>query len=210
MSFAAILDYEAGNLTSVARAVRHLGREGRVTRDPAVIRDAHHVIFPGVGAAGASMESLRSLGLDGEIRRAVEAGKPVLGICVGSQVILDRSEEDGGTPCLGLIPGVVERFRFSDGVRRKIPHMGWNAVEFLDGGRHPAFEGLRSGTEFYFVHSYHCRPEDPATVQGTCVYGDIRFTAALARDNLVAVQFHAEKSGPPGLKILDNFLDWTP
>ncbi len=206
----AIIDYEAGNLTSVQRAVQFLGGDGKVTRNPEEIRSSDRVIFPGVGAAGSSMESLKELGLDIELKHAVESGKPVLGICVGSQVILDHSAEDGGVKGLGFIPGNVVRFAFPEGVSRKIPHMGWNQVTFKQENLHPVFEGIESGTEFYFVHSYHCQPEDPSTVQGTSVYGEIEFTAALAKDNLVAVQFHAEKSGPPGLRIIKNFLEWNP
>ncbi len=203
----AILDYGAGNLTSVACAVRHLGREPFITRDPDQIRKAERVIFPGVGAAGASMEHLNRLGLAEAFVDVYRAGRPVLGICIGCQITLAFSEEDGGTRCLGLFPGSVRRFQFPPGVRRKVPHMGWNEVLFQ--GRHPVFRGLPRGSQFYFVHSYYPSPDDPSVVEGTASYGGIRFAAALARENLAAVQFHTEKSGPPGLKILENFLSWN-
>ncbi len=203
----AILDYGAGNLTSVACAVRHLGHEPLITRDPDAVRKAERVIFPGVGAAGASMENLNRLGLGEAFLDVYRAGKPVLGICIGCQVALEFSEEDGGTTCLGILPGAVRRFQFAPGVKRKVPHMGWNEVAFE--GRHPVFQGLPPQSQFYFVHSFYPAPEDPSVIAGTAVYGGIRFAAALTRGNLAAVQFHTEKSGPPGLKILENFLRWN-
>ena len=126
----------------------------------------------------------------------------------GCQVAFSRSEEDGGTDCLGLLQGEAVRFSFAEGVDRKVPHMGWNEVRF--GGPHAVLEGIPAGSQFYFVHSYHVVPAEPALVLGTASYGGIDFTAAVARDNLVAVQFHAEKSGPAGLKLLENFLEWSP
>jgi len=203
-----ILDYGAGNLTSVACAVRHLGREPLITRDPEVVLESEKVIFPGVGAAGASMENLMRIGLDRALLEVHRSRRPILGICIGCQVALSRSEEDGGTSCLGIIPGVVRRFEFAPGIRRKVPHMGWNEVTFT--GRHPVFRGIAPQSQFYFVHSYYPVPDDASLVEGTAVYGGIRFAAALARDNLALVQFHTEKSGPPGLKILQNFLEWSP
>lgn len=204
----AIVDYGAGNLTSVACAVRHLGWEPTVTRDPEAVLAAERVIFPGVGAAGSSMRNLADLGLVVALREAFESGRPLLGICIGCQVIFERSEEDGGTECLGFLPGVVERFRFPAGVSRKVPHMGWNEVAFH--GAHPVFRGVPQGSQLYFVHSYYPAPADPRLVVGTAEYGGVRFAAAVAHGNLAAVQFHAEKSGPPGLRILRNFLEWTP
>jgi glutamine amidotransferase len=202
----AIVDYSAGNLTSVATAIRHLGKVPLITRDPEEVLAAERVIFPGVGAAGASMRSLGESGLDEALRRVHAEGRPILGICIGCQVILQESEEDGGTACLGLVPGRVVRFRFAPGIHRKIPHMGWNEVTFLID--HPVFHGVPAGSQFYFVHSYYPQPADAGVVAGTAVYGEVRFAAALAARNLVAVQFHAEKSGPPGLRILKNFLEW--
>lgn len=205
-SAVAILDYGAGNLTSVASAVRHLGHEPAITRDPEEVRGAERIIFPGVGAAGASMQHLRELRLDDAMREAFRSGKPILGICIGCQVILDRSEEDGGTECLHIVGGAVKRFAFPPGIERKVPHMGWNEVTFT--GDHPVFRGIPSGSQFYFVHSYHPVLEDPRLARGTAVYGGVRFVAALAHRNLAAVQFHTEKSGAPGLSILESFLRW--
>ena len=204
----AVLDYDAGNLTSVACAVRHLGHEPEITRDPEVVRSADRVIFPGVGAAGSSMATLEKLGLADALRDVHSAGRPILGICIGCQVVFSSSEEDGGTGCLGLLEGEAVRFRFPEGIQRKVPHMGWNEVNFT--AAHPVLEGVAPGSQFYFVHSYHVEPADPGVSLGTATYGGIHFTAAVAKDNLVAVQFHAEKSGPAGLRLLDNFLRWSP
>ena len=205
----AIIDYEAGNLTSVERAVRHLGFDCKVTRDLDLIAGAERVIFPGVGAAGAAMDSLRRFGLDQALRGAVAAGKPVLGICLGCQIVLEKSEEDLAT-CLGLVPGRVTRFKDDlteeDGRPIKIPHMGWNRVAWRTD--HPVFRGLDPDAEYYFVHSYYPDPASPDHVAGTAFYG-LEFAAALFRGSLVATQFHPEKSGRPGLKILGNFLSWN-
>jgi len=205
----AIIDYEAGNLTSVQRALDHLGAPCAVTQDTAQIARAERVIFPGVGAAGAAMASLKRLGLDKALRQALDAGKPVLGICLGTQIIFELSEEDGGTRCLGILTGQTIRFPAgladARGVALKIPHMGWNRVRWTRA--HPVFRGLPAEAEFYFVHSYHPAPGRQEEVVGTTEYG-YPFVSALARGNLVAVQFHPEKSGRPGLKILENFLAW--
>jgi glutamine amidotransferase len=201
-----IIDYRAGNLTSVARALEHLGEACTVAGDPAILSRASHVIFPGVGAAGEAMAYLRQSGLDQWIRGWVARKKPLLGICLGTQVIFDYSEEDD-TPCLGIIAGSVRRFPgdlSSDGRLLKIPHMGWNEVAFAN---HPVFRDLPAGAEYYFVHSYYPVPADAQLVVGEVEYG-IRFCAALARGNLFAVQFHPEKSGRPGLTILKNFCRW--
>jgi glutamine amidotransferase len=204
----AILDYRAGNLTSVARALRFLGVSCEITHSHGLIREAERIIFPGVGAAGRSMENLRELGLDTLLRERLEAGIPILGICVGLQVLFDYSEEND-TTCLGVLPGKVRLFpsgmRNERGEALKIPHMGWNAVSFV--AEHPVFEGIPSDSEFYFVHSYYPFPDDQAQVVGKTEYG-ITFASACAHKNLAAVQFHPEKSGPPGLKILQNFCQW--
>lgn len=205
----AIIDYEAGNLTSVARAVDHLGAECAVTRDLELIAAAERVIFPGVGAAGAAMNSLRRLELDQALKSAVDSGKPVLGICLGTQIIFDRSDEDLAG-CLGLISGKVIRFaedmKDEDGRTLKVPHMGWNQVQWIR--PHPVFAGLPEDAEFYFVHSFHPLPENQDDVVGLTEYGRT-FASVVAKDNLVATQFHPEKSGRPGLKILENFLAWN-
>ncbi|HOD36563.1 MAG TPA: imidazole glycerol phosphate synthase subunit HisH [Syntrophales bacterium] len=202
-----IIDYRAGNLTSVARALQHLGESCEITGDPRKIQRAERIIFPGVGAAGEAMTHLRSAGLNACIRDVFQAGKPILGICLGTQVIFEYSEEDNAT-CLGLVPGRVKRF--PEGLRQdgrpiKIPHMGWNRVDFT--GHHPVFRALPSGSEFYFVHSFYPVPADEKLVAGWSDYG-IRFCAVVAYQNLVAVQFHAEKSGRFGLQILKNFCRW--
>ncbi len=197
-----VLDYEAGNLKSVENALRHLGARFRVTKDPAVVREAESVIFPGVGEAAASMAVLARTGLGGALRDFAASGRRVLGICIGCQVIFDRSEERD-TTCLGLVPGTVRRFASGSGL--KVPHMGWNAVHFTR--KHPVFEGIPQDTRFYFVHSYYPDPVDPDVVAAETEYG-ITFPSCIARGNLVALQCHVEKSGPFGLRLLENFLAW--
>jgi len=202
-----IVDYQAGNLTSVARALDFLRQPCIITNNPQILDDASHIIFPGVGAAGAAMANLRKSGLDLHLREWVQKGKPILGICLGTQVIFDYSEEDD-TPCLGIVPGSVRRFPAdlkADGKRVKIPHMGWNRVVFRQ--NHPVFAGLPEAAEFYFVHAYYPAPTGEGWVAGWTDYG-IHFCSAVARSNLVAVQFHPEKSGRPGLAILANFCRW--
>ena len=205
----AILDYRAGNLTSVERALRFLGFACEITHSAERIRAAERIIFPGVGAAGKSMQDLRELGLDSLLRERLQAGVPVLGICVGLQVLFDYSEEND-TQCLGILPGKVrlfpEELRDQSGVPLKVPHMGWNEVAFTR--EHPVFRELPRGSEFYFVHSYYPEASDLACAVGITQYG-IAFSSAVARRNLVAVQFHPEKSGPPGLQVLHNFCHWN-
>jgi glutamine amidotransferase len=198
-----IVDYKGGNLASVARALEHLGHRWEITDKPERVRGAERVILPGVGAAGATMENLNRLGIAEVLRNDVAAGgKPFLGICIGIQVLLDYSEEDN-TRCLGIIPGRVVRYPSSlDGRLLKVPQIGWNRVRQV--GQHPLFSGVPDGTYFYFVNSYYPVPEDPVVTVGTCDYG-VSFTAALARGNVVATQFHLEKSGASGLRLLDNF-----
>ena len=202
-----IIDYQAGNLTSVARALRYLGEPCRVSDDPEVLKQASHIIFPGVGAAGEAMANLRQTHLDRWIPEWVDKGKPILGICLGTQVIFEYSEEND-TQCLGIIPGAVKRFPKdlqADCMPLKIPHMGWNHVAFQKD--HPVFRDIPDEAQFYFVHSYYPAPADNRLVIGWTDYGQL-FCAALARRNLVAVQFHPEKSGRPGLQILANFCRW--
>ncbi len=204
----AIIDYKAGNLTSVQRALRSLGKESLITRSPDEIRRAERIIFPGVGAAGRAMADLRRMGLDRALRDSYLEGKPVLGICLGTQIIMEWSDENR-TDCLGLIKGQVRRFPedLADGrgIRLKVPHMGWNRVEFRR--THPVFQGLDPESEFYFVHSYYPVPADDDEILGVTSYG-ICFASVLCRENLVAVQFHPEKSGRAGMAILSNFCGW--
>lgn len=202
----AILDYEAGNLTSVELAVREVGGDPVVTQDPAVVRDAERVIFPGVGSAAACMDNLRRLGLDRALTDAYEARKPILGICIGIQLLFERSEEDGGVECLGILRGEVVPFVFEEGRRAKVPHMGWN--EIVPTKPHPVLAGIAPGDECYFVHSYHVRAYDDQVILAETDYAGVLFPCAVEWHNLAAVQFHPEKSGPIGLAILRNFLAW--
>jgi len=207
----AIVDYGAGNLTSVARAVSFLSYDCVITDDPAQIIGAERVIFPGVGAAGSAMETMRERGLDDALKEVFFAGTPMLGICVGCQIIMDRSQEND-TTCLGLIPGSAKAF--SDAMPAdqgegclKVPHMGWNGLDVVQD--HPLFAGVGKTDEFYFVHSYYPVPQNPNDVFGTTEYG-INFASAVGKNNLFATQFHLEKSGKPGLLILKNFCGWAP
>jgi glutamine amidotransferase len=206
----AIIDYDAGNLTSVSRAVSHLGVPNVITKTAAEIKAAQRIIFPGVGAAGAAMESLKSSGLDAVITEAFVSGKPILGICLGTQIILSHSEENN-TPCLGILQGTVRAFapenRSKEGQKLKIPHMGWNGIKIEKS--HPLLAGVGADDEFYFVHSYYPEPQDNTSVIALTDYG-ISFASIIGLNNLFATQFHLEKSGRPGLKILDNFCKWKP
>jgi imidazole glycerol-phosphate synthase subunit HisH len=199
----AIVDYKAGNLTSVAHALDHLGHRWEITDQPDRIRAADRVILPGVGAAGATMGHLRGLGLSNILRKDVaKAGKPFLGICIGIQVLMERSDEDDAQ-CLGLIPGEVVRFPANvEGRTFKVPQIGWNRVH--QARPHPLFEGVPDDSYFYFVNSYYPMPAENSDIIATASYG-VTFTAAIARGNIVATQFHLEKSGPAGLRMLDNF-----
>jgi glutamine amidotransferase len=203
----AIIDYKAGNLTSVARALQNIGETFLITDDIKKLEAASHVIFPGVGAAGDAMVNLKQKKLDCWLRDWINVGKPLMGICLGTQIILDYSEENE-TNCVGLVPGCTKRFTDqldSVGQALKIPHMGWNGVEFKRS--HPVFNDISPTAEFYFVHSYYPAPSNDAAVLGVTDYG-IKFCSVLAVKNLVAMQFHPEKSGRPGLQILRNFCAW--
>jgi glutamine amidotransferase len=197
----AIVDYRAGNQTSVQRALAHLGHAAEISADPGRIAAADRVIFPGVGAAGSCMDNLRAAGVDDALRAAIDAGKPVLGVCIGMQLLFEFSDEDGGVPCLGVLDGIVERFQPEDPAV-KVPHMGWNAVEHRGD---PLFAGIPSGERFYFVHSYYCAPDVSIEAIAITDHGG-KFCAGVRRGNLAAVQFHPEKSGAAGLKLLDNFV----
>ena len=201
----AIVDYNAGNLTSVKLALDYLGACSEITRDPARILAADRVIFPGVGSAGAAMQNIRALGLADVLRQVVQRGTPFLGICLGTQIIFETSEEDNGIQGLGILAGTVKRFHPTNPAD-KVPQIGWNSVTFIK--PHPLFEGIESGSEFYFVHSYYPAPADRACMLGETEYADIRFASVVARDNLAATQFHPEKSGRLGLQLLKNFTAW--
>jgi glutamine amidotransferase len=205
-----IIDYDAGNLTSVARAVTYLGFTCKVTSDSAEIERSERIIFPGVGAAGSAMQSLKRMGLDKIIASQFRKGKPILGICLGTQIIMGHSDENQ-VACLGLIGGSVRAFpsniQSEGGDRLKIPHMGWNHIHVQN--RHPLLDQVDAAAEFYFVHSYYPDPADPANIIATTHYG-ISFASVIGFKNLVATQFHPEKSGNPGLTILKNFCLWNP
>jgi glutamine amidotransferase len=204
----AIVDYKAGNLKSVERALRKLGFSCRVTRDSNEILEAERVVFPGVGAAGQAMEDLAETGVDVAIREAFRSGKPILGICLGAQIVLDWSEENEAH-CLGLVRGKVVRFpediAFRSGEPYKIPHMGWNGITLKR--RHPVVEGITPADEFYFVHSYYPLPEEKERVIAVTEHG-MEFPSVIGLRNLIAMQFHLEKSGTAGLRILHNFCAW--
>jgi glutamine amidotransferase len=203
----AIIDYQAGNQTSVRRALDSLGLESAITDDPKVLERAEGLVFPGVGAAGQAMGILRERGLDKLISELVASGRPFLGICLGCQIMLETSEENSATT-LGIIPGKNIRFddklKDADGKPIRVPHMGWNTVKLL---RPTAlWKGLEPEDQFYFVHSYHPVPEASCAL-GLTWHG-LEFASVFGREGLWALQFHPEKSGPPGLKILQNFHDY--
>lgn len=201
----AIVDYKAGNLTSVKLAFEALGVPAHITDRGDEILAADRVVFPGVGAAGASMHHLSALNLADVLRTVVARGTPFLGICVGMQILFDRSEEDGGTACLGFIPGEVRLFRPASPAD-KVPQIGWNAVRFQR--PHPVFAGVEDETEFYFVHSYYPVTAVGSDRLGETDYAGVTFTSIVGRANLVATQFHIEKSGRNGLRIFKNFSQW--
>ncbi|CAA0078544.1 Imidazole glycerol phosphate synthase subunit HisH [Zhongshania aliphaticivorans] len=207
-SSVAVIDYGMGNLHSVASALEKVGDGVNVivTDSPEAILAADRVIFPGVGAIRDCMAELKARGLD-EVIQEVAAQKPLLGICLGMQALLENSEENGGVECLDILPGSVKFFgadlRDSKGARLKVPHMGWNNVAHTQ--EHPLWDGIDDASRFYFVHSYYV--DAPDFVAGTAEYG-VQVHAALACENVFAVQFHPEKSGDAGLRLLSNFLKW--
>jgi glutamine amidotransferase len=198
-----IIDYQAGNLTSVRRALEYLGLPCRVSADPEQVLTAERVIFPGVGHAASAMQVLRRGGLDEALKTVYTRGTPILGICLGAQIILSHSDE-GNTPCLGLINGNCPRFSLADPTL-KVPHMGWNAVQVTR--PHFILKNLRPSDEFYFIHSYYPQPVEAQHVFAAAEYEKF-FPAAIGCRNLFAVQFHPEKSGEAGLSLLRNFAAW--
>jgi len=194
-----IVDYGAGNLRSVVNAITRLGYHPRITNNPGEVLNARAVILPGVGAAADTMENLKTLGLASSIHQFIAEGRPFLGVCLGLQILFTGTEEGGWYECLGIIPGRVRKLPSE----LKVPHMGWNQVK--QRLSHPVFDGIPDEANFYFVHSYYVEPEDKSLVAGETDYG-IPICSVLARDNLVATQFHPEKSGELGLRMYDNFI----
>lgn len=208
MQTVAVIDYGMGNLHSVAKALEHAGsHQVLVTGDPAVIREADRIVLPGVGAIRDCMAEIRRQGID-ELVREVSQDRPFLGVCVGMQALMQRSEENGGVDCIGLFPGAVRRFpggMQEEGETLKVPHMGWNEVSHvLD---HPLWHGIPDHARFYFVHSFYVEAGNPRQVIGRGHYG-LDFAAALADGSRFATQFHPEKSADCGLQLYANFLAW--
>ena len=195
----AIVDYGAGNLGSVANAIAKLGYNPNITNRPAAVLNATAVILPGVGAAGDAMENLEAAGMAEVVRQLIAAKRPLFAVCVGLQLLFSGTEEGGWHECLNIIPGKVKKL--PSGI--KIPHMGWNQVKQTI--KHPIFNGIPDEANFYFVHSYYVEPEDKSVVAGTTDYG-LPMCSAIVKDNLVATQFHPEKSGNWGLQMYSNFL----
>jgi len=219
-----IIDYNAGNITSVTHALEAIGAPYILTKDPAELKNVDRIIFPGVGDAEYAMNQLKETGFDLFLKECAESGKPILGICLGSQIIFDFSEE-GNVQCLGLIPGKIRHLnnvweeRHPSKAERessdfemlsynlKVPHMGWNDVHECNDGA-PILKGVEDGSDFYFVHSYVIQPEDPCVIKGYSNYGTM-IPSVIQYKNIYACQFHPEKSGKAGLKILENFCNLT-
>ena len=197
-----VVDYGAGNLRSVAIALARLGFDPVVTSEPEVVQGADALVLPGVGAAADTMSNLTQRGLVEPILEYIDSGRPFLGVCMGLQVLFSVSEEGGEHPCLDVLPGRVRRL--PEGL--KVPHMGWNRVR--QRCPHPIFDGIPDGAFFYFVHSYYANAEDSSLVVGETDYG-VTFPAVVAKDNIVATQFHPEKSAESGLQLYENFLRMT-
>ena len=208
MNTVAVIDYGMGNLHSVSKAIEHVAPEANVlvTSDASLIREADRVVLPGVGAIRDCMAEIKRLKVD-ELVREVSRDRPFLGICVGMQALMQTSEENNGVDCIGLLPGQVKYFGdplVEDGVKLKVPHMGWNRVSQTHA--HPLWKGIDNDERFYFVHSYYVAMEQTEYVMGRSHYGN-SIDAAVGHDNIFAVQFHPEKSGVEGSKILENFLN---
>lgn len=197
----AIIDYDAGNLKSVEKAVTALGGQPVISRDPEVILKADQVILPGVGSFGDAMGKLCQYGLTDVIRQVTKQGTPFLGICLGLQLLFESSQESEGVPGLGILPGKI--LKIPDGPGLKIPHMGWNSLEISPGSR--LFQGVESGAYVYFVHSYYLKASDPSIVAASTMYG-AQIHASVEKGNVFACQFHPEKSSHVGLTILKNFI----
>jgi len=213
MSLIAIVDYGMGNLRSVSQALTHVAKDSvrvEITSDKDTILNADRVVFPGQGAARDCMRELENYDLVNVIREAIQT-KPFLGICMGMQVLMDKSEENEGVDCLGVYSGEVKNFAHvissdvSQAERFKIPQMGWNQIKQKND--HPLWHGIESGSRFYFVHSFYVDPEDDALITGETDFG-IAYASAIAKDNVFAIQAHPEKSADDGLKLLENFTQW--
>ena len=202
MGMIAIIDYDAGNIKSVEKALQKLGQEVVVTRDAEVILSADKVILPGVGAFGDAMDNLKKYGMDRVIYEVVDRRIPFLGICLGMQLLFERSDESEGVEGLGILKGEILRIPDQEGL--KIPHMGWNSLHFQYDGR--LFEGIEEQSYVYFVHSYYLKAEDETIVKATTEYGT-HIHASVEKDNVFACQFHPEKSSEVGLRILKNFVE---
>jgi glutamine amidotransferase len=202
MGYIAVVDYDMGNLHSVCKGLEKMGAQPVVTDRPEVIEQAAAIVLPGVGSFDPAMQHLRERGLDGILKTAIAGGKPFLGICLGLQILFEASEE-GQEPGLGIIKGKVRHFQSEPGLT--IPHMGWNALQFKQADL-PLWQNLPADPQVYFVHSYFVDPLDPAVIAATVTHGSQTVTAAIAKDNLMAVQFHPEKSSDLGLQILANFI----
>lgn len=200
-----IIDYKAGNLTSVQLAFESIGQKVKITDKPEDILRADKIVFPGVGAAKAAMDSLNDLKLIEPIRKVIADGIPFLGICIGMQVLFESSEEDGGTECLGILPGKVRKF-ISNDKSFKIPQIGWNTVKINKS--HPIFDGIEDQSEFYFVHSFYPDCSNKNDIIGSTEYANSVFSSSAGNKFLTAVQFHPERSGRIGLKLLENFCKW--
>lgn len=198
----AVIDYDAGNMLSVVKALGHLGQEPVITRDRETICLADKVILPGVGAFGDAMTRLNGYGLTGVIREVIAKGTPFFGICLGLQLLYDESEESPGIAGIGALKGTIKKI--PTGEYKKIPHMGWNSLDFPNKGR--LFKGIDEGAYVYFVHSYYLEAANRDTVTATCNY-NVSIDASVESGNIFACQFHPEKSGTVGLQILKNFID---
>jgi glutamine amidotransferase len=213
MSKVTIVDYELGNLGNVRRAFESVGAETVFTQDPAQIAKAERLVLPGVAAFGAGMANLNRLGLVEPIREFAKTGRPLIGLCLGMQLLLTSSEERGSHKGLDLVPGKVLAFpkgaQASDGRKFKVPQIGWNSLKGSSWEK-TIFKDLPKDPQVYFVHSYYVSPQDPKVTLASTDYAGMQFCSALSHQNLAACQFHPERSGPVGLKILKNFLDWRP
>ncbi len=202
MTIITVINYGAGNLPNVVRALQHVGAEIHITDDPDVVRRASIVVLPGVGATRDTMQSLTKLGLAQILPDIIASGRPFLGICVGMQVLCTASEEFGHHACLNIVPGTVTRLPGG----QKVPQIGWNKVHYTEQAQqYPIFQSIPTGSHFYFVHSYYCNLTDPSLIAGTTDYG-LSFPSILIHNNVIATQFHPEKSGHMGLQLLHNFV----